>query len=572
MKIWQSLGSLWLVLVVLLVGCGAPQSPGATQSSGVGQASTSETSSGPKRITVAIMSDPPTISSAYVTAGSGTLQGGDALEELLNAGLTRADDRGTRYPEAAESIPTIENGQWKLLPDGRMETTWKLKPNLVWHDGAPFTADDLVFTATLGQDRELPIFVEPEYAYMESVEAPDPRTLVIKWNKSFIRADMVFRVARPKHVLEKAYREEKASVLNQPYWTEQYLGTGPFRLREFVRSSHLILDANDRYVLGRPKIDEILVKFITDDNALMANILAGEVDLTMGRNLSLQQAMQIRDQWQRGHVELGYENWLALYPQFLNPGQPALLELPFRRALVHAIDRQQLVDTLLYGLIPVAHSFVNPSEVIYKDIESQIVRYDHDPRRSIQLIEGLGYRRGPDGLFRDASDQPITLEVRTSADDDTHEAGVFTIADSFKRVGIAAEPFLIPQAQRNDREFNSTYPGVRFWRLPNDLTSLDRYHTSNAPRPENRFAGGNRSRYMNPEFDGLIERYLTTIPPQERTGVLGQIVHHMTDQLTTMGLWYNVGTVMVANRIQGVVPKKTREATETWGVHQWEIK
>jgi hypothetical protein len=53
--------------------------------------------------------------------------------------------------------------------------------------------------------------------------------------------------------------------------------------------------------------------------------------------------------------------------------------------------------------------------------------------------------------------------------------------------------------------------------------------------------------------------------------VLGQIVNHMTDQVTALGLWYNVGTIMVSNRIKGVVPKKTREATETWGVHQWEV-
>jgi ABC-type transport system substrate-binding protein len=281
--------------------------------------------------------------------------------------------------------------------------------------------------------------------------------------------------------------------------------------------------------------------------------------------------MEIRDQWQAGKVELGYENWIALWPQFLNPGTPALLELPFRRALIQAIDRQQLVDTLLYGMVPVAHTFVNPSEAVYKDIEPSIVRYGFDPRRSIQLIEELGYRRGADGMFRDNANQPINLEVRTSADDDTHEAGVFTIADSFKRIGINSEPFLIPQAVRNDREFNSNFPGVRFWRLPNDLNGMDRYHSSTAPVAENRFNGGNRSRYMNPAFDAMIDRYMVTIPLRERTTALSQIVQHMTDQVTVMGLWYNVTTLMTTNRLKGAAAKKTREATETWNSHLWEL-
>ncbi len=94
---------------------------------------------GPKKIVAAMMSDPPSISSEVVGAGSGTIQGGDALEDLVNAGLTEVDDKGTLRPQLSEVVPTLDNGLWRLLPDGRMETTWTLRAGAVWHDGVPFS-------------------------------------------------------------------------------------------------------------------------------------------------------------------------------------------------------------------------------------------------------------------------------------------------------------------------------------------------------------------------------------------------------------------------------------------------
>lgn len=553
-----------LALLLLASAC-APAAP--SQSSAL-----SPQSSTPKRIVAAIMSDPPTISHDFIIAGSGTIPGGDALEELLNAGLTHPDERGQLHPQLAEAVPSLQNGLWKLLPDGRMETTWRIRDNARWHDGVAFTSADLLFTATLSQDRELPVFREPEYPFVESIQAPDPRTVVVTWKRPYIAADGMFSFARPKHVLEPAYLEDKQSVFLQPYWTDAYVGAGPFKLREWVRGSHLIVEAYDQYVLGRPRVDEIKVKFIPDSNALIANILAGEVELTLGRNLSLQQAIQLRDQWRDGALDVGFTNWIALWPQLLNPNPPAMLDVTFRRALFHAIDREQIVETIQYGMVPVAHAFVSPTEPVYEDIAPSIVRYDYDPQRATRLIEAVGYSRGPDGVFRDPGGQRLQLEVRTSGGDDAHEAGVFTIADHFKRVGIAAEPFLIPQAQRDDREYNSTYPGVRLWRLPNDLRTVDRYQSDKAPLPENRFSGGNRSRYMNPQFDSFIDRYLVTIPLPERVQALAEIVRHMTDQVTVMGLWYNTESIMIGKRLRNVTNKKTGNAFQAWNAHEWDVQ
>src|SRR5581483_2552487 len=98
---------------------------------------------------------------------------------------------------------------WRLLPDGRMETTWKLQPNAVWHDGAPFTADDLVFTLDVVRDRDLPVLRDSTYDLVEGLDTPDAHTIVVRWTQPYIGADQMFSsvmsdlaVPMPRHLLE----------------------------------------------------------------------------------------------------------------------------------------------------------------------------------------------------------------------------------------------------------------------------------------------------------------------------------------------------------------------------------
>src|SRR5205807_1255693 len=135
---------------------------------------------------------------------------------------------------------------------------------------------DVLFTAEIDQDKELDVIPNAGYAAVDRIEAPDPRTVVVYWRQAYIQPDQLFSVPTlPKHVLEQSYTEAKASFGLQPYWTRDYVGAGPFRVREFEGANHVVLDAFDSYVLGRPKIDELEVKFIPDSNALSANIVAG---------------------------------------------------------------------------------------------------------------------------------------------------------------------------------------------------------------------------------------------------------------------------------------------------------
>ncbi len=545
--------------------------------SGQGPSSQEQRAAGPKRITAAIMGNTRTFSDRVERSSAGSTPGSEALEEIVNAGLAIVNEHGLLSPLLAESVPTIENGQWRVFPDGRMETTWKLKPNVQWHDGTPFTADDLIFTMDVMRDAELRVFRDVAGDALGSVEAADAHSVTVIWSRPFIDADTLFTRLRgqplPKHLLERPFLEDKAGLLDQGYWNREFVGLGPFKLKEWVGGSYAILSANERYVLGRPRLDEIEIKFIPDQNTLIANILAGAVDLTLGRNVSLDQAMQIKDAWREGKMETAaFDTWIAIYPQFINPNPAIIGNLTFRRALYHAIDRQAMADTLMLGLVQVADSIVSPYDANYAAVESAIVRYPYDTRRAIAMIESLGYSKGADGTFRDATGQTLTVPTQTSQGNALQEKSLYAVGDFIERIGIPVEPDVVPPQARGDLARRSARPGLEVQKQPTGPDALLRYHSRTTPLPENNYTGNNRSRYQNAEYDALLDRYFATIPTAERGQVLAQIIRHMTENLNTMGLIYDVDPVMISNRLDRVIAVKNARPTVAWNAHEWGLK
>ncbi len=566
---WASVVSAGVLLSLL--SCGPAESSRGSQSRGQSTASGAAT----KRITAAILGDPRTIrNSINAAGGSGSVPGVDALEDLVNPSLAEMDNRGRWVARLAEAVPTTENSLWQIFPDGRMQTTWKLRVAANWHDGRPVTSEDFVFTATVGQDPEVPLFRDSMYQFIESIEAPDAKTVAINWNRPFIDATTMFNTTQtlpmPKHLLEGPFVEDKANFTAIPFWNEEFVGTGPFRIREWVRGSYLTLAANESYALGGPKIAEIQVRFIPDPSTLMANILAGGVDLTLGRTVSIDQAVQVRDKWPEGAIVASPVNWIAMYPQFVNPTPAIVGDVSFRKAVYQAVDRQEMADSLQAGLAQVAHSLLLPEEPEFRDVERSIVRYEYDPRRAIEAIEALGYTRGSDGVFRDATDERLTLELRT-VKHDLYEKALYTVGGYLAHIGIPTEQNVVPPPRISDREYRATFQSFEVIENPNEFRSLERLRLSEAPLPENRFTGRNRVRYMNPTFDALLDRYLTTIPMQARAQVAGQIVHHMTDQLVWMGLFHQAEPTMIANRLQNVMARN-QGSTQAWNAHEWDVK
>jgi peptide/nickel transport system substrate-binding protein len=310
------------------------------------------------------------------------------------------------------------------------------------------------------------------------------------------------------------------------------------------------------------------VRFIPDGNTMIANMLSGTLDMPHGSVVGIDQAVTVKEQWRDGQVVMDPSGWVVAYPQFIDPQPRLVLNPQFRRALLHAVDRQQLVDTLMQGMLPIAHSVLTPGTPEYDATEASIVRYEYDPRQAGRMLEELGYSRGGDGTLRDASGQPLHLEVRSYAQRDIHHKTLFPLVDFWKQIGFAAEPVAHSADRARDAREQATFPSFLVLRQGNGIDRMVALHSSQARSAERNYQGTNNGRYQNPEMDSLVDRYQATIPMAERMEVAGQIVRHFGEQLPVLSLFYDALPIFISSRVRNVHP----QGNLAWNVHEWELR
>jgi ABC-type transport system substrate-binding protein len=197
--------------------------------------------------------------------------------------------------------------------------------------------------------------------------------------------------------------------------------------------------------------------------------------------------------------------------------------------------------------------------------------YEHNPRRAAQLLEELGYARGPDGAFRDAANQSLSVEMRTTAQLQVQTKAIFPVANYWQGIGVNVDTVLVPIQRITDREYRATFPAFELITAGNSLTSsrIKLFHSVNTARSENGFqANGNYARYINPELDSLIDRYAATIPKAERLQVLGQIARHQSENLSLLPLFHTVGPTIAAARLKDLRPGV---GNLPWNAYEWSV-
>lgn len=266
-----------LLLVALLAGCTsqAATPPGSSPALGAPAA--------PKILRVAILTEPASFISAI--AGFTTTTGGaQQPTEIAHNWLTLTDSNNEPQPALAAELPSLERGTWQVNPDGTMETRWQLRPGIQWHDGAGFTSDDVVFGWEVVRDPALPAARSTEARLIAALETPDATTLVMKWNQIWVEAHSMGRGTiepLPRHLMSESFARDKDAFLNSSYWSTEFIGLGPFRLAQWVPGSHVEFTRFDGYYRGPAPLDSIVLRFITDPNALVSAILAEEIDVVL---------------------------------------------------------------------------------------------------------------------------------------------------------------------------------------------------------------------------------------------------------------------------------------------------
>ena len=518
---------------------------------------------------------------AGIALGAGGI-GGAEHTYTFHAGLTVYDPQGNLTPRIAQKVPSIEDGDWKVFPDGRMEVTWRLRSDVKWHDGTPATATDFVFGLGILQDREMPFSRSRAASLISEISAPDPQTLVVGWRQTYTLANASGPVdipAVPAHLLSDLYsRGDKQAVINSQYWTKEFVGLGPYRLGEWVLGSHLEALAFDEYFLGRPGIDRLVFRYIGDGNVLYVSLLAGEVDTIPFGSFQADHFVLMKNQWE----STGAGTALAVFSgtrnyrfQLRDPGAPWTRDTRVRRALIQMLDRQTLADALLAGLSAPADTLVLPTDPIYRMVEQRgLARYPFDLTRAQRLMADAGWSRAQDGPYRSDTGEPLAIEVRFTDYIANVKEGE-AVAGQWRAAGLdvstAMVPDTAPSAVRN--EMRHTYPGVLAGPLRDTHEALEAFISTQTGTQANRWNGSNRGAYSNAAFDRLYDQSIVTLDLNARQGLIADMLKIEADDAVSIHLFYDMQQQTVAFRkgVRGPGPVPAVQLATAWNIHTWEM-
>jgi peptide/nickel transport system substrate-binding protein len=564
-----------VVLVFTLIACSGS---GATQGAPArGTAADGDRAS--KTLTIGLDEDLRGIWNIVTEGG-----GGSEAENLMHAvhqPLAANTADGSADPRALAELPSFERGTWRLLDDGTMQTTWKLRTSARWHDGTPLSVQDVLFSYRVYRDPEIANSRQNIVKLISGMEQRDAETVLATWAQAYPYANRVETrelLLLPAHILEPTYNDAKDRLLAAPYFsTAEYVGLGPYRVTNWVSGSHVELTAFDQFFLGRPKIDRVFVRFIPDSNTLLANLKAGSVQLTLGSKKVDKDALRtLKEEWEaagRGRLIVFPDNYKFAEPQKRLSPQPAdLADVRVRRALLYAIDRQALVNTAFEGHGVVADGWVNPSFHRYQAVKDWLVLYPYNARQASALLEEVGWQRGADGILQKQG-QRFSLAIR----DFEGEKQPLIVANDWRQVGIEATYEYRSPEQLQDRQDRATFTGITMINNNVDLVSVvRRISSANIPTAENRWTGTNRGGYANPRWDEIGEQALATLDEGVRLDLERQLLNIFTTDLPLLPLFYQLAEIPAVTGFSGLAPQTGLAPNSTtllsWNIHEWDLQ
>lgn len=302
--------------------------------------------------------------------------------------------------EGAEMKPVPGLAEsWTRSEDGKT-WTFKLRSGVKWHDGAPFTSEDVKFS--------IESIVRPYHSRgralfgdVETIETPDATTVVFKMKAPvpyFLKAFQSTETPMmPKHKFQGIDLAQAAAVRGAEVLTRAPVGTGPFKLKEWQRGSHIILERNpDYWREGRPYLDQIILRVLPDGAARAIAMEKGEVDVAPQSALPEAEIQRLS---KLPHLEASMAGAEALGPNMwleLNLREAPLNDVRVRQAISLSLDRNRIIDVIWYGYGKPGIGPIVSSDPTY--FNKALKPYAYDPRKAAELLDQAGYKRGSDGV------------------------------------------------------------------------------------------------------------------------------------------------------------------------------
>lgn len=457
--------------------------------------------------------------------------------------LVRRDARDELEPRLATTVPTFENGLLALedAPGGldRLVATFRLRPGLRWHDGAPLTAQDVVFAWR--EDRSSP---DAELRYraerVDSMQAADAATVVVRYRAGERWGDHALAPrAMPGHLLASATAAEREAYERRP------VHAGPFAIRSWVAGHGATLEAFPGHALGMPELARIEVRFLPDRSAVIDALEDGEIDVAPSPALEADLARILDRLGGSTRTVVHYTPSEAVTVMRFGP---AIEELGLRLAIERAVDRQRIADIVFAGRARVATSYLVAPHWAAAELGPP---RPPDRRLARSLAQGAGYRLGEDGLLeRGSGALSVTLLVADGSSPRVQAAHL--VAADLAGVGIAAEVRVLDAAAVAAAIASGTF----------DLAVVtEPAHDAARATAAYRGAAGRWFDALASVAEGARER-------AERREVYAELQRIWSERLPALPLYQELTVDVAPARLEGVRPSPAGEPL-TWNVGRW---
>ncbi|HEV3185648.1 MAG TPA: peptide ABC transporter substrate-binding protein [Xanthobacteraceae bacterium] len=489
------------------------------------------------------------------------------------------DEEGTLVPILAAEIPDTENDG--LSRDG-LSVTWKLKPNVRWHDGQPLTADDLVFNWEYASDPATAAVTIATYNKVK-VEKVDQLTVRVRFSKPTAYWADAFVGARgmiiPKHLFD-AYKGDKSRDAPSNL---KPVGTGPYKFVSFNPGDLVTGALNpDYHEPNRPYFDTIEMKGGGDAvSAARAVLQTGEYDYAWNMQVE-DEILQRLEKGGRGHVEINpggaiehiqlnnTDPWTEVDGErsSTKTKHPLLSDPAVRQAMTLLVDRKSVQD-YIYGRTGIATgNFLNNPE----KYRSKNTKWEFNVEKANQILDAAGWKRGSDGVrAKDGKKLSFVYQTSINAPRQKNQA---IVKQACQKAGIEVELKSITASVyfssdvANPDTYSKFYTDIQMYNTtmtePDPGFFMNQFVSTESATKDNKWQGRNITRWKNEEYDKLFKEADSELDPVKRAALFIR----MNDLVCTTPV-----LVPIVNRPKAqAVSNKLHAPGSGWDNDLWNLK
>jgi peptide/nickel transport system substrate-binding protein len=429
--------------------------------------------------------------------------------------------------------------RWSISPDG-LEITFHLRKGVKWHDGHELTSRDVLYTYKTIINPKTPTAYAEDFLQVRQAEAPDPYLFRVTYAKPFAPALASWGLSiLPAHLLE-GKDITKSELSRKP------VGTGPYRLREWVAGQRLVLDSFHDYFEGRPYIDGRVFRIIPDSSTMYLELKSGGIDLM---NLT---PVQYSRQTNSTEFLSRFNKYSYPVPAYTYLGynirKPLFADKRVRQAITSAINKDELIHGVLFGLGQACHVPFQPGTWANNP---DLHPFPYDPSRAVKLLADAGWRdRDDDGILK-KDGKRLSFTILTNQGNDQRIKTAQIIQYRLKKIGIDVKIRVLEWASLltnyiDTRNFEVLLMG---WSLSQDPDQFDIWHSSKTGPKELNFIG-----YGNTEVDRLLVEARGTFDQKKRKACYFRMQEIIADEQPYTFLYVPDALPAVSARFRGIEP------------------